>query len=137
MTEQFNNRKSERGGAGIKFLFVLTIIILIAYAGLNYVPVAYQGQGFKQELETAVVQGVALPGSQMTQVDTVKMRIRRAAQSEGIPDNYYLDVKQVKSVVHARVIYQKEIPILPFGFYNYPYRFDHTATPTGFLFKEN
>ena len=136
MTEQFTNKKSERGGAGVKFLLVLTVIFLVAHAGWNYIPVAYQAQDFKQELETAVVQGVALPGSQMTPVDTVKTRIRQKAQAEGIPSNYYLDVKQVKGIVQARVIYQKSVPILPFGLYTYNYYFDHTATPTGFLFTE-
>lgn len=137
MIKQLNNRQSERGGAGVKFLLVLMVIILVGNAAYNYIPTAYQGQDFKQEMGTAVVQGVAMPGAQTKPVDAVKERIRRVAQIEGIPANYYLEAKQVKGVVQVRVIYQKEVPILPFGLYTYPYRFDHTATPSGFLFKEN
>ena len=137
MTKQCKNRESEHGGAGIKFLLTVVVLILIANAGYNYIPTAYQGQDFKQEMETAVMQGVTMPGANTKQVDAVRARVRRAAEVSGIPDDYYLEVKQTKNVVHAHVIYQKTIPILPFALYDYVYQFDNTATPTGFLMKDS
>ena len=70
-------RKQERGGAGVKLVIALTIIFLIGNAGYNYIPVAYQGENFKSELETAVVKGAVMP-SRATPLDAVKMRVRGA-----------------------------------------------------------
>jgi hypothetical protein len=46
---------SERGGAGVKFLIIFVVLILAANAGYNYIPVAYAGESFRQEMQTAVV----------------------------------------------------------------------------------
>ena len=129
-------RKQERGGAGIKLVIALTIIFLIGNAGYNYIPVAYQGENFKSELETAVVKGAAMP-SRATPLDAVKMRVRGAMTINQIPDDATVDIKMVKNVIQARVVYSKEVELMPFGIYKYDYKFDHTATPTGFLLKEN
>ncbi|HSK70802.1 MAG TPA: hypothetical protein VK892_03835 [Pyrinomonadaceae bacterium] len=129
-------RKQERGGAGIKFLIVLTIIFLIGNAGYNYIPVAYQAENFKSELETAVVKGAVMP-TRATPLDAVKMRVRGAMTINQIPDDATVDIKMVKNVIQARVAYSKEVELMPFGIYKYSYQFDHTATPAGFLLKEN
>ena len=42
-----NDRKSERGSATIKFTLVLVVLALLAHAGWNYVPVAYEGASFR------------------------------------------------------------------------------------------
>ena len=110
---------------------------MVANASYNYIPVAYEGENFKQEMQTAVVQGVALPGSNMTAADTVKIRLHRAAVNNNLPSNALIEVKPVNSSVQAHVSYIKQISMLPFGIYKYNYQFDNTATPTGFLFKEN
>ena len=55
------NRCGERGGAGAKFLFVLTILILVGHALINYIPVAYSAESMKADMQTAVVQGMAAP----------------------------------------------------------------------------
>lgn len=129
-------RKNERGGAGVKLLIVLTIIFLIGNAGYNYIPVAYQAENFKSELETAVVKGAAIP-SRATPINAVKMRVRGAMAENQIPEDATVDVKMVKNVIQARVAYSREIELMPFGLYIYNYDFDHTATPAGFLLKEN
>jgi hypothetical protein len=134
MKNRMNNQNSERGGASVKFLLIFVTIILLANAGYNYVPVAYEGEDFKQEMETAVVQGMALPGN-TDPSPIIKSRLQKAAFANDIPSNIFIEVKQVNNVPQARAAYSKEVKILPFGLYKYTYQFDHTAVPTGFLAK--
>ena len=136
MSKQIKNRTSERGGAGFKLLVVLIILFSLAHAGYNYIPVAYEAESFKQDMQTAVVQAVSLPGAQMTAIDTAKRKISIAAANNNIPKNALIEVKQVGNLTQARVRYFKPVNILPFGMYKYNFQFDNTATPTGFLFKE-
>lgn len=133
---KINYRQNERGGAGVKLTIVLVILFLTAYAGFNYVPVAYEAESFKSEMYTAVVQGLAVPGRGLSPVAAVKERVQRAAIANDIPQDAILDVKQVNQVVQAHVVYSKSVDILPLGLYRYEYHFDHTATPTGFLLKD-
>lgn len=130
------NRRSERGSAGMKAMFVILVLVLAANAGFNYVPVAYEGENFKQEMQTAVVNGLALPPG-VKPVDNITGRIKRAAQDNDVPEDAFVEVKPVGNVVQARVTYSKPVGILPFGLYNYTYQFDYTAKPAGYLMKEN
>ena len=127
-------RYNERGSARIKFFSVLLFLFLMGNAAFNYIPVAYQGENFKQEMQTAIVQGVALPGRGITPVDSVKAKLVRAAMDNKLPPAI-IDVKQPNNTVTAHVVYSQDVSILPFGLYNYQYEFNHTATPTGFLIK--
>lgn len=134
MKKKMQRQVSESGGASVKFLIILIALFLIANAGYNYIPVAYEGEDFKQEMETAVVQALALPGN-ADAAGTIKLKIRRVALAYDIPPDVFIDVKQVNNVYQARAAYLKQVKILPFGFYDYTYQFDHTASPTGFLAK--
>ncbi len=136
MSQTVKNRQSEHGGAGVKLAVVLATLFAIAHAGFNYIPVAYEAENFKQDMQTAVVQAVALPGANITAIDSVKRRVSAAATNNNVPTNAIIDVKQVGNVVQAHVKYTKQVDILPFGIYKYNYQFEKTATPTGFLFKE-
>lgn len=136
MTKASKNREAERGSAGTKFAVVFGIIALALHAGINYVPVAYDGESLKSEMETAVLQGLALPG-RVSPTDNVKTRIQRAMQQNNIPPEAILDVKTTgNNQITARVAYTKPVNILPFGIYKYNYTFDHTATPAGFLLTQ-
>jgi len=135
MNNAVKNRESERGSAGVKFVIAIVVIVLVANAGLNYVPVAYNAESLKTDMSTAVLQGIAMPG-RMNPVDNVKGRIQKAIVNNGIPPEATLDVKQAGNAITARVTYSKDVNILPFGIYKYTYRFDQTVTPTGFLLKQ-
>ncbi len=135
MKNSAKDRTSERGSAGVKFAITLAVIVLTAHAGYNYVPVAYDAESLKSEMSTAVLQGLALPGK-VNPVENVKARIQKSIQQNDIPPDAMLDVKQNANAITARVVYTKEVNILPFGIYRYAYHFDHTATPTGFLLKQ-
>lgn len=129
------DRSSERGGAGLKFLIILFVIVLAANAGFNYVPVAYEAESFRTEMGTAVLQGMALAGK-VTPIENVKVRVQKAAVANDVPADAVIDVRQAGNVITAHVTYEKQVSLLPFGIYRYTYRFDHTATPTGFLLKQ-
>lgn len=127
--------ESQRGSAGAKFVITFAVILLVAHAGYNYVPVAYEAESLKSEMQTAVVQGLALPGK-VNPVENVRARIWRSAQQNSVPSDVVIDVKQAGNAITAHVAYAKQVNLLPFGMYKYTYRFDHTATPTGFLLQQ-
>lgn len=128
-----HTRYTERGSAGIKLLLVMIVITLAANAGYHYIPTAYQGQSFKQDMETAVIQGVAMPSSYGKTTNVVRVKIDRAAKNNKIPYDAYINVIEKNKSVTARVFYVQKVQILPFGLYEYEYVFDHSATPDGFL----
>ena len=135
MNNAVKNRESERGSAGAKFIATLVVIMLVAHAGYNYVPTAYDAESFKTDMGTAVLQGLALPGK-LNPVDNVKARIAKSIQANNIPVDALVDVKMSGNILTAHVTYAKQVNILPFGIYKYNYQFDYTATPTGFLTKQ-
>ncbi len=128
------DRHSERGAAGVKFLIFVAVMLLVAHAGFNYIPVAYEAESMRTDMNTAVLQGLAMPGK-VNPVDNVKLRLNKAVQVHALPPETFIDVKQVNNALTAHVYYQRKVDILPFGIYQYDYIFDHTATPTGFLLK--
>lgn len=136
MIKAIKNRRTERGGAGVKVLIILVILFLIGNAGINFIPVVYEGASFKQDMEAAVLQGAAIPNKRLKPADFVKGKIQNAASNNNIPADAFVEIKSASGVVQARVAYTKQIEILPFGIYSYIYEFDHTATPAGFLTKE-
>jgi len=130
-----SDRSSERGSAGVKLVVVFLVLGLLANAGINYIPVAYQGASFRQEMDTAVVKALGASG-RINPLDTVTASIRRASFDYEIPDDAYIEVKPVNGVVEAHVAYQRQVNMLPFGMYKYNYDFDYTAKPVGYLLKQ-
>lgn len=135
MNEVVKKQNSEHGGAGVKLVVAMLIIGLAANAAFNYIPVAYEAGSFKQEMDTSVVQALALPGK-VNPVEVVKNRIIKAAKDENVPPEMFLEVKPQGNIIQARAVYTKQVALLPFGMWNYAYQFDHTATPSGFLVKD-
>ena len=129
------NRSSERGSAAWKFTVVLVVILLAAHAGINYVPVAYQGASFRQEMDTAVVKGLSAAG-RVKPMEAVAATIKKASADYDIPEDAYVDIKPVNGVIEAHVMYQRQVNMLPFGLYKYNYDFDYHARPVGYLLKQ-
>lgn len=130
-----NNRTSERGGAGVKFLLIGLALALCGNAGYNYIPVAYEGANLRQEMDTAVVKGLATSG-QLKPMEVVKASIQKAIQDNHVPADAIIEIKPAGAVIQAHVVYSKQVSILPFGMYKYKYNFNYVATPTGYLLKE-
>jgi hypothetical protein len=135
MKKLTNTSDPERGSATIKFVLVFLVIVMAAHAGCNYIPVAYQGASFKQEMDTAVVKGLGASG-RINPLEAVQASIRKASGDYNIPHDAFVDIKPVRGVIEAHVAYSKQVNILPFGLYKYNYNFDYVAKPTGYLLKE-
>ena len=129
------DRSSERGSAGTKLLIFLVFLVLAGHAGYQYIPVAYQGANFRQEMDTAVVKGLAAPAG-IKPFDIVKNHIERAAIDNGVPSDALIVITPTGKAIQAHTTYTKPINLLPFGVYKYNYQFDHTAAPVGYLTKE-
>lgn len=129
-----NNRSSERGSAGTKFLMIAVILFLIGNAAVNYIPVAYDGASFKTEMDAAVVKALAASG-QMKPLDIATGTVRRAISDYNVPADAFVEIKPVNGVIQAHVVFSKKVNILPFGIYKYDYSFDYVARPVGFLLK--
>ena len=99
------------------------------------VPIAYEGASFRQEMDTAVVKGLAASG-QLKPVDVVKAHIQHAAKENNIPSDAFIEVRPAGNVVQAHAVYSKQVNMLPFGLYKYNYEFNYVASPTGYLTKE-
>lgn len=125
----------QRGSAGVKLTIVLVFIFLVGNAGFNYVPVAYQGENLKQELLAAVLQGMAVIRNEKPQ-EKVKKFVIAAVRKSGAPEDTFIQVQEVNTVVKATVRYTKKVNILPFGLYQYDYVFDESVTPSGLLFDQ-
>ena len=135
MNHSIKVRHSERGSAGVKFLAILVVLVLVGHAGVQYIPVAYQGASFKQEMDTAVVKALATSG-RLKPLEVVQAHIQKASSDYQVPSDAIVDIQQGQGHIQAHVSYQKPINMLPFGLYKYNYKFDYTAVPSGYLLKE-
>ncbi len=131
-----NDRSSERGGAGVKLLCVAVVLGMIGHAGYNYIPVAYEAASLRQEMDTAVVKGLATSG-RMKPLEVVQASVERALRDNNAPADAIVEIKPEGGVVQAHVAYTKSVKMLPFGLYKYNYNFDYVAAPTGYLMKDS
>jgi hypothetical protein len=125
---------NQKGSATAKFIVVFFVLMLVCYAGYNYIYAVYESQSLEQEMNTAVLQGSAQVGQKA--IDIPKARLQRVIKEYNLPEDTYIEVKIVNNFVQARVSYKKKISLLPFGLWEYDYVFDKTITPTGYLTKQ-
>lgn len=121
-------RHSERGGARLKFLVVVIVLGALAYAGYQYVPVAYNAYLYRDLMQQKVNAAVAL-GYPPT---WVKDQLIKSAPEYTIPSDVEITpvVQGQRMEVRAQFTRAIEFP----GF-TYNYSFDHTAKSTDFLMK--
>jgi hypothetical protein len=129
------DKHSERGEGKLKLFIFLLIVFLIGWAGYNYIPVVYQAQSFKQEMDAAILQALGLPSVSGDPVAWTRQRLVKTGQEYNIPEDAIIDVKRTQNGqgVEATVKFKRSVSLLPF--YTYEYEFDYTAKPTGFLTK--
>lgn len=121
-------RNNERGDARLKFLVIVLILGAIAYAGYQYVPVAYQSYIFKDLMQQKVDAAAALghPAGWVTE------QLTKSAPEYSVPLNANIESTKQNQRLEVRVQFTR--PIV-FPGYTYDYIFDHTAKSTDFLFK--
>ena len=119
-------RTSERGGARLKFIIVLAIIGAVAYAGYQFIPVAYQSYQLKDLMQHNVDTAVAMgkPAS------WVRDQLVKNSVDYGIPPTALIEPLQQENRMEVRVYFTQPIE---FPGYVYVYEFDHTAKSATFL----
>ena len=119
-------RSGERGGANLKFLIVMTILVSSAYAGYLFIPVAFQANTFKDLMQhyadVAVAQGY--------KPSWVGEQLMKSAPEYDVPANAIITPTQRDNRIEVRVQYVRAIE---FPGYTYNYEFDQTVRSTAFL----
>lgn len=119
-------RTSERGSARLKFIVVIAIIGLVAYAGRQFIPVLYQDYQIRDLMQHEVDTAVALgkPTSWITE------QLVKSGPEYGIPADAVITPTQQESRMEVRMQYTLAIE---FPGFVYNYEFDHTAKSATFL----
>jgi hypothetical protein len=119
-------RNSERGSATVKFVIVIAIIAIVAYAGYQFIPVAYQAYQIKDLMQHDVDTAVAIghPAA------WVKDQLVKSSAEYGIPADAVITPTLADNRMEVRVQYT--LPV-EFPGYVYTYEFDHTAKSATFL----
>ena len=119
---------NERGGARFNFLIVIALIGSLAYAGSQYVPVAYQAYLFKdlmyQKVSFAAATGVPVP------TKWVEKELKASLSDYGIPPNATINAQQRDGRLEAHVQWTRPIELPGFV---YQYNFDHTTRSDSWL----
>jgi|ERR1051325_4202018 hypothetical protein len=121
-----NAKKSELGGARLKFLLVAAIIFAVAYAGYQFIPIAYQAYQLKDLMQHDVDTAVALGKSP----DWVRDQLVKSSVDYGIPQNAIITPTQQDNRMQVRVQFTQPVE---FPGFVYDYEFDHTAKSSTFL----
>jgi hypothetical protein len=117
---------SERGGSRFNLLVVVVVIAAVAYAGYQYVPVAYQASQLKVFMDDTVNNAVITDKNAAWAED----QIRKNLVNYGAPPDALVTVAAREARLEAHVEYSIPVPLLVT---TYIYKFDHTARSTNFM----
>jgi hypothetical protein len=120
------SRGSEQGGARLKFLIVVAVIAAIAYAGYQFIPVAYQSYQLKDLMQHDVDTAVAMGKP----TSWIKEQLVKSSADYGIPPDAVITPQQQDNRMEVRVQFTHPIE---FPGFVYDYEFDHTAKSATFL----
>ena len=120
------SRSNEFGGARLKFIIVMLVIAIGAYAGYQFIPVAYDAYLWKDlmqhKVDVAATQGYAAAW--------VDEQLKKSAPEYDVPADAVISAAALDQRVQVRVQFTK---LIEFPGYTYEYQFDHTAKSTEFL----
>lgn len=119
-------RRYERGSSRLNFLIVMAVIAAVAYAGYQYVPVAYQASQLKVFMQDTVDNAV-ITGKDARWTEE---QLRRNLETYGVPDDAVVTVANRESRIEAHVEYTALVPLLVT---TYEYKFDHTTRSNNLL----
>jgi len=119
-------RRSEHGGARLKFVIVAAIICIVGYVCYMCIPVFYQAYQIKDLMKHEVDTAAALAKPTTWVVEQVV----RQGPDYGLPKDAVLTPAVQEGRIELRVQYRHPIE---FPGYVYDYDFDYTARSSGFL----
>lgn len=104
----------------------MAIIAAVAYAGSQYVPVAYQAYLFKDFMADRVTYAAATGKT----TGWIENQLRSVTSEYGVPPTAIINAQQQDSRVEARVRFVRPVQLPG---YTYQYAFDHTAKSSHLL----
>jgi hypothetical protein len=113
-------RSGERGGTRLKFLIVVIIIAAVAYAGYQFIPIAFQASQFKDYMQQNVDKAAAMNQN----ADWVVIQLKAGASQYDVPPDAEIKAAQRNGRMEATVRFTRPVSLI---FYTYPYNFDYTA----------
>ena len=120
------SKSDERGGAQLKFLLFMAVVIAGGYVGYLSLPVVYHAHVWK-DLMQHKVDVAATQGYPPTWVND---QLKKSAAEYDIPADAEITASPQDQRIQVRVQYTQPIE---FPGYTYKYEFDHTAKSTEFL----
>lgn len=118
-----HERQGERGGTRLKFLIVITILAAVAYAGYQFIPIAYQAYLFKDVMQQKVDRAAAMG----LPPDSVVTELKASARQYDVPPNAEVKAGTRDGRMEATVRFTKPVPLI---FYTYLYEFNNTVKST-------
>ena len=122
----YKDRTNERGSSTVKFLIVMSVLVVAAYAGYLYIPVAYRAYLFKDLIQHYV----DVAASNGYQPSWAGEQLLKSEVEYEIPTNAVITPVQRDQRIEVRVQFTRPIE---FPGYTYEYVFDHTVKSTAFL----
>jgi len=119
-------RTNERGGSRLNLLIVLAVVAAAAYAGYQYVPVAYHASQLKIYMEDTVNKAVIMNKN----AQWAEEQLRKSLPEYGAPPNTLITVANRESRLEANVQYIIPIPLLVT---TYQYKFNYTTRSSNFF----
>jgi flagellar basal body-associated protein FliL len=119
-------KQGERGSARLKFIIVMVVLAIVAYAGYLYVPVAYDAYYFKDVMQNKV----DIAATQGYEISWVTDQLVKSRAEYHVPENAIITPTQKDNRVEVRVQFTRPIQLPG---YTYNYDFDYTAKSTAFL----
>ena len=127
MNNNTRQRKSERGGARLKFLIVAAILGSLGYAGYQLIPVFYRDYQIKDLMQNDVDTAANLGKP----VSWIRDQLVKNSAEYGIPEDAIITPQQqIDKRVEVRVQFTLAVE---FPGFVYNHEFDHTAKSATFL----
>ena len=118
--------RSERGGARLKLIIFLAVVVIVVYSAYMYIPVALDAYYFKDAMQNKV----NLAAAQGYDTAWLADQISKTKAEHNVPDNATITPAHKEGRVEVRVQYTRPIAT---PFFTYNYDFDYTAQSTTFL----
>ena len=118
--------RTERGGAQLKLIIFIAIIVAVGYAGYMYIPVAADAYYFKDAMQSKV----NLAAVQGYDTAWVADQVSKSKNEFHVPDDAVITPSQTEGRMQCRVQFSRPIS---FPGFTYNYDFDYTAQSTSFL----
>lgn len=116
----------ERGGARLNFIIFMAVVIVGAYVGYLFFPIAYHAYVWKDLMQHKV----DVAATQGYPANWVNEQLKKSAVEYGIPADAVIEATPQDQRIQVRVQYTK---LIEFPGYTYEYEFDHTTKSTEFL----